>query len=193
MPESGININFLNSYRADTSVIPEVIDILIQHLRKVSYPQDEIDEIILSMDEAITNAVQETISKQENIPFPSTDAREITVSYSINADEFGATIIDHGKGLDIKKMLQKIPDSCSENYHEQIINYVTSSESKKLQVRLNGKEILLNGMGAGLKIILAFMDSVTIDLIDRATVLSSEVSCFTEGTILNLKRKRRYR
>ena len=36
------------------------------------------------------------------------------------------------------------------------------------------------------------MDAVTIDLIDKEKVLSSSVSEHTDGTILNMKRKKRY-
>jgi hypothetical protein len=57
---------------------------------------------------------------------------------------------------------------------------------------LNGTEIPLHGIGAGLKIILNFMDAVTIDLIDREKIVSTSVSENTDGTILNMKRKKRY-
>lgn len=186
------DICFLDSFRADTSIVPEIIDRLIKDLNKVGYPQEEIDEIILSMDEAITNAVQETASTLQKEYMYSFQNREITVRYSVSPGEFDATIIDHGKGLDIQKMLAKIPDASSTTYHDQIFDYVKNSELRRLKVRLNGKEILLNGIGAGLKIMLSFMDSVTIDLIDKKSIVSDFVSEFTDGTILNMKRIRRY-
>ncbi len=153
---------------------------------------EEIDEIILSMDEAITNAVQETISKQNNIKTYLEHRREISIRYHITDASFDATIIDHGKGLDIEKMLATIPDSKSENFHSQIYEYADKSKHNKLKVRLNGEIITLNGIGAGLKIILHFMDTVAIDLIDRKEVVTNKVSKFTDGTILNMKRIRRY-
>ena len=186
------DICFLDSFRADTSIVPEIIDRLIKDLNKVEYPQEEIDEIILSMDEAITNAVQETVSTLQKEYMCSFQNREITVRYSISPGEFDATIIDHGKGLDIQKMLSKIPDATAPSYHDQIFDYVKNSEMRRLKVRLNGTEILLNGIGAGLKIMLSFMDSVTIDLIDKKSIVSDFVSEFTDGTILNMKRIRRY-
>jgi len=193
MPETGFEIHFLDSFRADTAVIPEVIDHLIADLRAAGYPQDEIDEVVLSMDEAITNAVQETISKQQNVELaPDSARREITVRYTVSPECFDATVIDHGKGLDIERMLRTIPDSNSGDYHEQIFDYVKSAEQKKLQVRLNGREIILNGIGAGLKIMLTFMDNVSIDLIDKKSVLATNVTEFTDGTILNMRRTRRY-
>jgi len=51
---------------------------------------------------------------------------------------------------------------------------------------------VLKGIGAGLKIMTAFMDSITIDLIDKEKFISNSISDFTDGTILNMKRKRRY-
>ena len=193
MNENNNEINYLDSFSADTAVVPDVIDKLLKHLAKMKLPDEEIDEIILTMDEAITNAIQETIQKQEN--FQSHDeeeAREITIRYSITDKDFNATIIDHGKGLDILKFTKKTPDKDSGSYYDEIENYVSEAEKKKLKVRLNGHEITLKGIGAGLKIILAFMDSVNIDLIDRQKVLSDCISNFTDGTILNLKRHRRY-
>jgi anti-sigma regulatory factor (Ser/Thr protein kinase) len=185
-------ISFLDSFKADTAIVPEVIDRLITDLKKSRYPQEEVDEIILSMDEAITNAVQETISTlQKEYAFTS-PSREITVRYTICPREFDATVIDHGKGLDINKMVHKIPDSTSSMYHEQIFDYIKNADILNLKVRLNGNEIKLNGIGAGLKIILSFMDSVSIDLIDKKTILAESVTEFTDGTILNMRRIRRY-
>lgn len=186
-------INYLDSFNADTSVVPTVIASLVNHLREMRYPREEIDEIILSMDEAITNAVQETIRKKDRAEEQiNHERREITIRYNITDKDFDATIIDHGKGLDLQNIVGIIPDRESHDYHDQIIRYATESEKKRITVRINGKEITLKGIGAGFKIILAFMDTVTIDLIDKEKVISNSISEFTDGTILNLKRKRRY-
>ncbi len=189
------DIDFLNSYAARTAVVPEVIERLISDLKKIKYTQDEIDEIVLSMDEAITNAVQETIRVNQALNRKAVhddDHRDITVRYTISGDIFDATIIDHGKGLDIFNILYMTPQSGSSTYINQIISYATESEKRKITVRLNGQEIPLRGIGAGLKVILSFMDAITIDLIDREKILSRSVSENTDGTIFNMKRKRRY-
>jgi anti-sigma regulatory factor (Ser/Thr protein kinase) len=188
-----IDINFLDSFRADTSIVPEVIDRLISDLRFSHYPQDEIDEVILAMDEAITNAVQETISTLGTKYSNSQQNREITIRYTIGSAEFNATVIDHGKGLDIDKMIKKTPDQKSVAYHEQIFSYLETSTIDRLKIRINGKEVHLNGIGAGLKILLSFMDTVTIDLIDKQRIVADQVTEFTDGTILNMYRKRRFR
>jgi anti-sigma regulatory factor (Ser/Thr protein kinase) len=188
-------IDFLNSYAANTAVVPEVIAHLISDLKKTMYLQEEIDEIVLSMDEAITNAIQETMKTNMNIRGSAEaddDRRDITIRYTISNDIFDATIIDHGKGLDIFNILHAIPRAGTITYMNQIISYATESEKSKITVRLNGQEIPLRGIGAGLKIILNFMDAVTIDLIDKETILSQSVTEHTDGTIFNMKRKRRY-
>ena len=42
-------IGYLDSFSADTSVVPKVIDKLIEDLNRIHYKQFEIDEIVLSM------------------------------------------------------------------------------------------------------------------------------------------------
>ncbi|OHD64814.1 MAG: hypothetical protein A2176_10880 [Spirochaetes bacterium RBG_13_51_14] len=169
---------------------------MICDLRKINYKQDEIDEIVLSMDEAVTNAIQETMKTNEIVPRRTstdvTDRRDITVRYTISSDIFDATIIDHGQGLDIFNIINATPQTGSTNYINQIVSYATESEKCKIKVRLNGREITLRGIGAGLKIILNFMDSITIDLIDKEKILTQYVTEHTDGTIFNMKRKRRY-
>ena len=194
MDKQNIEIGFLDSYCAETSVVPRVIDHLLEDLHKLKFPQEEIDEIILSMDESITNAIQETIKKNSNINtcHDNSDRRDITVRYTISENSFDATIIDHGKGLDIFNILNSVPDIKSESYSDEIISYATESEKSKIKVRINGEEIPLRGIGAGLKIILNFMDTVTIDLIDKEKIISDSVTEHTDGTIFNMKRKRRY-
>ncbi|HOW83812.1 MAG TPA: ATP-binding protein [Spirochaetota bacterium] len=186
-------IGYLDSFCADTEVVTKVINRLIFDLEQVGYPEDEIYEIVLSMDESITNAIQETLKKdRECSEFDTNAKRNITIRYTVDSKSFDATIIDHGKGLDIFNIIQSLPDRNSSDYMSQIIRYASDSEKQKILVRINGKEISLKGIGAGLKIILNFMDKVTIDLIDRQKVLATSVSEHTDGTIFNMKRKRRY-
>lgn len=190
--DSTAEINFLDSFKADTYVVRTVIDTLIRDIEHMGFPKDERDEIVLAMDEAITNAVQETLFIKHSVNHCQTESHEITIRYHLTDHSFDATIIDHGQGLDIDKMMKFIPDKHSKNYKEEIFNYVKKAEERKLEVRVNGREISLNGIGAGLKIILSFMDKLNIDLIDKKKVLSNSVGDTTEGSILNMSRKRRY-
>lgn len=185
---------FLESYSASTEVVPEVVTKLMEDLEALNLPKEERDEIILSMDEAITNAIQETLRKNQDTASPSASKghRDITIRYILNDEEFEATIIDHGKGLDIFNIIKDLPDCSSCFYENQIIGYATESERNKIKITLNGKQVPVKGIGAGLKIILNFMDNVTIDLIDREKIISDSVSSHTDGTIFNMRRNRRY-
>jgi anti-sigma regulatory factor (Ser/Thr protein kinase) len=193
MIENDKQRGYLDSFCADTEVVPRVISRLICDLEQLGYPEDEIYEIVLSMDESITNAIQETLKKNRDCEDSDLNPRRnITIRYTVDSRSFDATIIDHGKGLDIFNIINHVPNSNSTEYMNQIVRYATESERQKISVRINGKEIALKGIGAGLKIILNFMDKVTIDLIDRQKVLATSVSEHTDGTIFNMKRKRRY-
>ena len=192
MAEQHKEIHFLDSFKVDTRIIREVIDNLMIDLKRCDYAKEEIDEIILAMDEAITNAIQETLFSKKECESETKQTHEITIRYRVTYEEFDATVIDHGKGIDVEKMLKNTPDKESADYKQQLFDYAKKSESSKLKIRLNGKEISLNGIGAGLRIILSFMDKLNIDLIDKKSVLSTNVCSSTEGSILNMQRKRRY-
>jgi hypothetical protein len=69
--------------------------------------------------------------------------------------------------------------------------YAANSENSAASLKVNNRNIALKGIGAGLKIILNFMDSVSIEYIDKEEVIASKVSKSTDGTIFKMKRKRR--
>ncbi|MCU0844592.1 MAG: ATP-binding protein [Spirochaetes bacterium] len=187
-------IQHIDSYPADSSIVQRVISVLDDDLRSINCRQEEIDEIIISIDEALTNAIQKTIRTQENIPAAHADQiRAITVRYLLDEEHFEATIIDHGGGFDLVKSFNDSPNRRTEDYFGQLVRYIDKSESSEPRVTVNGRELSLKGIGAGLKILLAFMDRITIDLIDRENVISNSVTEFTDGTILTISRKRRYR
>ncbi len=187
-------IQHIDSYPADSSIVPRVISALYDDLRSIGFPHDEIDEIVISMDEALTNAIQETIRKQENIPAVNPGRiRAIIVRYLLDEEHFEGTVIDHGGGFDLVKSFHDAPSRHAEDYFGQLVRYIDKSESGRLRVTVNGRDISLKGIGAGLKILLAFMDSIRIDLMDSKDIISDSVTEFTDGTILTISRKRRYR
>ena len=181
-------IAFLGSFIANTSIISEIIDRVTEDLSKMEYAKSEIDEIIISMDESITNAVQATIQKNPNKFLKNL---YITIRYVISETEFNATIIDHGTGLDLTKSLGTTPDIKSDNYYNQVMTYSKSTKKSKSFLKIKKKNITLKGIGAGLKIILNFMDSVSIEYFDKKEIIASEVSESTDGTIFKMRRKRR--
>jgi len=174
-------------------VVGHLISKLTADLEKMNYPRSETDEIVIAVDEALTNAIQDTLRKQLDSDRQSeTVHREITVRYNITDTHFDATFIDHGSGLDIPRSLNTIPDSSSEDYFRQVMEYSSGSKGKRVRVMINGNEVTLKGIGAGLRILSSFMDTIRIDLIDKKEVVSDSVSEHTDGTILTIRRKRRY-
>lgn len=187
------NIQFLDSYKADTAVVAELITKMTADLESIGYPRMEIDEIVIAVDEALTNAIQDTLRKQLKADKALRSAqREITVRYSISESYFDATIIDHGSGLDLPRSLLKIPDPSSNDYFKQVLDYSGLKNDQQARIMLDGKEVTLKGIGAGLKILSTFMDTIRIDFIDKKAIVSDAVSENTEGTILTIRRKRRY-
>ncbi len=57
-------------------------------------------------------------------------------------------------------------------------------------LRINGKPVEVKRFGAGLKIILSFMDKITIDYIDKEAIVTKKISGATQGTILTMVRYR---
>ena len=180
-------IAFLGSYAANTSVVSEIIDRLKLDLSKMEYSTEEVFEIIISMDETISNAIKATIENTKNAP----EKLHVTIRYSVSETEFDATIIDHGTGFDFYQTLNATPNSKSDDYHDQVISYTINKEKSRSSIEVNNEKISLNGIGAGLKIILSFMDTVSVEYIDKKEIIASSVSESTDGTILSMKRKRR--
>ncbi|HQK06558.1 MAG TPA: ATP-binding protein, partial [Spirochaetota bacterium] len=118
---------YIDSFSADTITVPTVINQLLTDLNTLNYPGEEIDEIVLSMDEALTNAIQETIRKNYNIHY-GPETREITVMYIITMDEFEAVVIDQGKGLNLQESIKETPDKTASNYFDQIAKYSSKAE-----------------------------------------------------------------
>jgi len=184
-------ITFIGNFVTDTSIVALIVDKVIKDLLKMDYPREEIDEIAISMDESIANAVSATIANIAESTKENPKKPYITIRYAISETEFDATIIDQGKGLDLFKTLSTTPDIDSEDYHNQVMTYTEDTEKSQSSLTMNNKNIQLKGVGAGLKIISSFMDSVSIEYIDRNTIIATKISESTEGTIFNMKRKRR--
>ncbi len=190
-------IEFQESFKADTRVLAYLIDKLFVDLKKAKYSEDESQEIVVAVDEAVTNAILETIKASGDVEEEySTETRaeilkntkSIAIRWMITPNDFHATVIDRGGGLDLELINKQIPQVKNDNYLEQIKNYENNGN---IIVRLNGKNIKLKRLGAGLKIMQKFLDTVIIDLIDSKSTLSETVGKNTVGTILNLYRKRR--
>lgn len=188
------HIVFYDSFEADTRILSFLIDKLFRDLENAKYDSEEAQEIVVAVDEAITNAILETIKATGEvvddltITFDPKAVKSIAVRWEITPEEFFATVIDHGSGLDLQSIKSRVPQVNKEDYLSQVKTY---QDKCNLHLRLNGEEIELKRLGAGLKIMANFMDSIFIDLIDSRQSVTTTVNKSTMGTILNLYRQRR--
>ena len=187
-------ITFHESFEADTRILAFLIDRLFEDLARGHYQEEEAQEIVVAVDEAITNAVLETIKTTGEVldnftvSLRKTTPKMIAVNWEISGSDFTATVIDHGSGLDLNEVQQRTPQAGSGDYLNQVDDY---QHKCNLRMRVNGENVELKRLGAGLKIMATFMDDIFIDLIDSCEVVSSTVSHCTTGTILTLHRRRR--
>jgi anti-anti-sigma factor len=190
------SIHYYDCLESDTRILSSLLDRLFDHLAQAGYCEEEANEIVVAFDEAVTNALFETIKetgemvdillrtkeKEENPP------KIVVVTWRITPDTFTATVIDHGSGLDLKSEEENAPDTNSENFLQQVSDHQVKSN---LHVTINGEAVEFKRLGMGLKIMTNLMDSVHITLIDPHEAVSKTVNSQTMGTILTLRRARR--
>jgi len=185
------SIRFYDCLDADTNRLGFFIDRLFSDLAQAGYCDEEANEIVTAFDEAITNAIYETIkeingmqdTKMEKAP------KTIVVSWKITPDDFSVSIADHGSGLDLKEQEKRIPKTNSDDYLDQVQKYQRACD---LSITINGHAVVLKRLGVGLKIITSMMDHVDITLIDQNAAHPASSNTSAAGTILALHRARRF-
>ncbi|GEM_PF-152797 len=189
-------VTFHESFEADTRILASIIDKLFEDLEHAGYSEEEGQEIVVAVDEAITNAVLETIKATGEVldnfavALKKGPLKMIAVKWEITDQDFTATVIDHGAGLDLDEVQQRTPQTGTGDYLNQVDDY---QHKCNLRMRVNGESVELKRLGAGLKIMATFMDDIFIDLIDSCEIISSTVSHCTTGTILTLHRNRKHK
>lgn len=186
----GEKIEYLKSFGPETKFVPLVIEDLSKDLRHSSFLEHDIMEIIMAVDEALTNAILETAKSTQSITDSTKQElsdNSVSVRWSIDEDKFAFTVIDQGRGLDLDIMLGRVPVPKNKDYFETVQEY---EKKDQLLIRINGQPVEVKRFGAGLKIILSFMDLITIDYIDKEEIISKKISGATQGTIFNMIRFR---
>lgn len=182
-------IQYIRSFGPETKFVPIVVTDLEQDLSKAEISQADAMEIVLAVDEALTNAILETARSKRDEQEPNGDTSKlensVTVSWAIDADRFSFTVIDQGEGLDLDIMIGNAPIPGQNDYFEKVREY---EQKDQLVLRVNGKPVEVKRFGAGLKIILSFMDRITIDYIDKEAIVTKQLSGATQGTIMTMIR-----
>jgi anti-sigma regulatory factor (Ser/Thr protein kinase) len=182
-------IQYIRSFGPETKFVPIVVADLEGDLAKTEIPQADAMEIVLAVDEALTNAILETArtkgANHEQDKDSSQLENSVTVSWAIDSDRFSFTVIDQGEGLDLDIMIGNAPVPGESDYFEKVQEY---EQKDQLVLRINGKPVEVKRFGAGLKIILSFMDKITIDYIDKEAIVTKQLSGATQGTIMTMIR-----
>ncbi|MDR2734657.1 MAG: ATP-binding protein [Spirochaetota bacterium] len=189
-----VTIRFYDCFAADTNRLGFIIDRLYSDLAQAGYCDEEKNEIVTALDEAITNAIFETIREVGGIQTFCPNARiekspkAIVVSWKITPDDFSVSIADYGSGLDLNKQRDRIPKTDAADYLSQVQKY---QQDCNLSITVNGQAVELQRLGVGLKIITNLMDHTHITLFDQNDALPAPDST-AAGTILALHRARRF-
>lgn len=187
-------IRFHDCLDADTNRLGFIIDRLFSDLGQAGYCDEEANEIVTAFDEAITNAIYETVKEINEMQSGCLNAKmekspkAIVVSWKITPDDFSVSIADHGSGLDLKEQEKRTPKTNAEDYLDQVQKYQNACD---LSISVNGQAVELKRLGVGLKIITNMMDHVNITLIDQNAALPASSGATAAGTILALHRARR--
>lgn len=184
-------IRYIRSFGPETKFVPQVIGDLEADLDKAGFSFEDRMEVVMAVDEAMTNAILETARSKNSFITKIKEAfrleNSVTVSWSIDVDKFSFTVIDQGEGLDLEIMIGKTPAPGDKDYFDKVKHY---EQKDQLVLRINGKPVEVKRFGAGLKIILSFMDRITIDYIDKEAIVTKKLSGATQGTILSMIRYR---
>ncbi len=180
------SIAYQESISPNPDVLSKVIDRLSRDLENAGVNKYEANDILVCLDEGLTNAVLETMKHTRKIKRNSYNDRSIVVRWEIRPNAFFATIVDHGGGFNIRNISKALPEARQKDYMRQIEAY---QQSKEIKFKADGRNKNIKRFGAGLKIMTSLMDVIMVDLINTKKDLFKESSDDVSGTILNMYRR----
>lgn len=147
-------------------------------LAQNGFGEDDISQIVLAADEALTNSITANVSNQSE--------ETIICRWRIVDSKFTLLILDYGRGL---KVSESTSDDYSsprdlENYLGNIKQHQTSSSG---QLPFGGVNKPHKNMGKGLKIIRSLMDTVKIHYHNNETITDNPLDNKINGSIVELE------
>lgn len=143
-----------------------------------SFGEDDISQIILAADEALTNSITANVSNQSE--------ETIICRWRIVDSKFTLFILDYGKGL-------KISETVSDNYEspqnlDSYLDNIKEHQSTSAgQLPFGGINKPHKNMGKGLKIIRSLMDTVKILYHNNETITDNPLDNKINGSIVELE------
>lgn len=168
----------------DMSSVKSFRSALTHTLSQHDFPPNNIMQIELAADEALTNSVAANVS--------SSSDETIICRWRIEGSKFTLYILDYGSGIrdenpveDVDKNLLKTNSTlCFSNFIDSIKNH---QFKKPETLPYNGSEHKHKNMGKGLKIINAMMDSVKVLFHGEGMVGDAPQGFKVMGSILALE------
>lgn len=138
---------------------------------------EDIFQITLACDEALTNSITANISQNSE--------ETIICKWRIENMKFSLLILDYGKGFKMSDTTMNNPTPSSlEDYTKQITDYQKLVDRK---LPFDGIEKAHKNMGKGLKIIHSLMDTVKISFHSNQEILDSLDVSKINGAILEIE------
>lgn len=161
----------------------------VRHFRKQlrntlsqnGFSEDDISQIVLAADEALTNSITANVSNQSE--------ETIICRWRIVDAKFTLLILDYGRGL-------KISETVSDDYEEEptgqdLDNYLKDIQQHQTktpgQLPFCGVNKPHKNMGKGLKIIRSLMDTVKILYHNNETITDNPMDNKINGSIVELE------
>lgn len=123
-------------------------------LKQHSFEENDISQIVLAADEALTNSISANLSNNS--------LENIICRWKIRETKFTLVVMDYGKGI---KLNQDI-SNCSDCEKADLIQYIEKikkhQEKKSGILPFSGIPKIHRNMGHGLKIIKKLMDTVRV-------------------------------
>ncbi|HMV41303.1 MAG TPA: ATP-binding protein [Leptospiraceae bacterium] len=143
-----------------------------------SFGEDDISQIILAADEALTNSITANVSNQSE--------ETIICRWRIVDSKFTLFILDYGKGLKISETVNDSYESPKnlDHYLDDIKEHQSSSAG---QLPFGGVNKTHKNMGKGLKIIRSLMDTVKILYHNNETITDNPLENKINGSIVELE------
>lgn len=147
-------------------------------LAQNGFGEDDISQIVLAADEALTNSITANVSNHSE--------ETIICRWRIVDSKFTLLILDYGRGLKVSESFSDDYEAPRdlENYLGNIKQHQTSSSG---QLPFGGVNKTHKNMGKGLKIIRSLMDTVKILYHNNETITDNPLDNKINGSIVELE------
>ena len=169
--------SFIMFVPADMSSVKKFRQELNKSLQLHHFPEEDIFQIELACDEALTNSISANVQHQCQ--------ETIICRWRIEGFKFSLIILDYGRGFLPEKTLKK---EYPKNLNELVTNFKKLQEECSRILPYDGVQKPHKNMGQGFKIITKLMDTVKILYHAEDNILEDPtITDRIEGSILELE------